>query len=402
MERMNLRKQTVTLLLFISIAFISAVADPAQKVADSSITLYADTATFDKCTDVPQTAAVKFVAAMGDGMNIGNTLDCITDRDGIVTPQNGETAWGNPRITQAYVDALRDYGYKTVRLPITWAEHMDTKDGSYKISATWMARVAECVQYCLNDNLTVIINLHHDGGSSKTSWILDAGKPDASGNYNQNYDKTFDRFTKVWTQIATYFRDYPENLVFEAMNEVGFDKIPLDTAYTVLNSLNQQFVNVVRSTGGNNTTRYLVASGYWTDIVMSCDKRFVMPKDSANVDPHLILSVHYYTPSSFAISMDPNNRGWYRADWGTFDDVTELKRLFKQLHTTFLLQGIPVIVGEYGAVKKRSMYRIAWFSCVNKICKSYGICPIFWDTGNEISRVTPFKMSADLNKANER
>ena len=376
---------------------------PAANNADATQILAADSALFEKCTDVPQTAAVQFVTAMGDGINIGNTLDCITDRDGIVTPQNGETAWGNPRITQAYVDALRDYGYKTIRLPVTWAEHMDTTDGTYKISDSWMKRVAECVQYCLNDNLYVIINLHHDGGGSKTSWILNAGKKNDDDEYTENYKKTYDRFTKVWTQIATYFKDYPDHLIFEAMNEVGYDKIALEDAYNIVNSFNQQFVNIVRSTGGNNTTRYLMSSGYWTDIKMTCDDEYYkIPEDPSNEDPHIILTVHYYTPSSFAISMDPTNKWWYRKDWGTENDVDELKGLFALLHDTYLVKGIPVVIGEYGCVKKNHNYRIAWFSCVRKICESYDMCPVLWDTGGDISRTSPFKMSDDLKKANAR
>lgn len=362
----------------------------------STDTLYAESATFETQTDIPETTAIAFVKNLGHGINIGNTLDCIVNQNnmGVI---DSETAWGNPQITKEYVHALKEYGYTTIRLPVTWAEHTNLKNGEYTIDAKWMARVKECVEYCLNEGFYVIINLHHDGGYSRTSWILNA--------WNGKFEETKVRFVRMWEQIAQEFKDYDEHLIFEAMNEVGSDTSNGQDSYDVLNRLNQTFVNTVRASGGNNKDRFLMISGYWTDIQASCNNMFKMPRDSEEntEDPRLILSVHYYTPSSFAISEDSSNRSWYRSSWGDENDVRELRTLFDLLHETFLLEGVPVIIGEYGCVRsKNAKYRTAWFSCVRRISISYGICPILWDTGIDISRRSPFAMSEALSKANSQ
>ena len=119
---------------------------------------------------------------MGLGINIGNTLDCIMDfgKMGISNGHVDESSWGNPRITKEYIIALKNYGYKTIRLPVTWAQHQKTSD-DYLIDEAWISRVVEVTDWCLEQGLFVIVNLHHDGGTSEASWILDA-----ANDYNSN------------------------------------------------------------------------------------------------------------------------------------------------------------------------------------------------------------------------
>lgn len=338
--------------------------------------------------DIPDSEQMKFVASMGLGINIGNTLDCIIDfKDTeISTGYVDESSWGNPRITKEYIAALKDYGYKTIRLPVTWAQHQKTS-GDYLIDEAWISRVAEVIDWCLEQGLFVIVNLHHDGGTSEASWILDAAS---------DYNSVAKRFSNVWKQIAGRFSDRSEHLIFEAMNEVGFDSAP--NPYKVLNDLNQLFVDTVRATGGNNSTRYLIFSGYYTDIEKTCDARFKVPTDTAR--NRLLLSIHYYTPSAFTISEDSSNQYWYQYSWGTYDDIMEMNNLFKMLYSKFIQKGIPVVMGEYGIVQQKdSRSRSAWYAAVTKICLNFNICPILWDTGNEISRYAPFEMQAGLENA---
>ena len=122
-----------------------------------------------------------------------------------------------------------------------------------------------------------------------------------------------------------------------------------------------------------------------------------MPKDSAD---KMILSVHYYTPSAFCISMDSSSN-WYSYTWGTQKDYSELKGKFDLLYDNFISKGIPVIVGEYGCVRgKDEQSRLAWLSSVAIVCKNYGCTPVLWDTGHEISRYNPFAMTEVLSIAN--
>jgi endoglucanase len=216
------------------------------------------------------------------------------------------------------------------------------------------------------------------------------------------------QFATVWRQIAIRFSNASGKLIFEAMNEVGFDmwnrwdpstndKKP--EAYRILNGLNQTFVNTIRGTGSNNTDRFLLVSGYYTDIDLTCDPLFRMPMDIKG--NRLLLSVHYYTPATFCILDKDESWGKNRTDWGTDKDYAELVKQFAKLKDNFLDRGIPVILGEYGVNfnNKAGDARTRWIAAVTQICLDNDICPVFWDTGNDIKRNPPYAMSGALSAA---
>jgi endoglucanase len=322
--------------------------------------------------------AIDLARNMGIGINIGNTLDSI----GTNTWFAGETGWGNPHITRNFIKALAGYGYKTIRLPVTWAERMGPAP-DYEINEDWMDRVYEVVDWILAEDMYCIVNLHHDGGGADKSWIRKA---------SSNPNGITEQFSRVWKQIALRFSGVSDKLIFEAMNEVA---VP----YPFLNRLNQAFVDTVRASGGNNTRRFLLISGYDTDIDKTRNIAFQMPKDSQN--NKLLLSIHYYTPSTFCIAEQTNNSWGFRSDWGTREaDYDELNRQFDKLKISFIDRGIPIILGEYGVTMKNKVEegRIRWMTAVTQICLDNGICPVLWDTGGEIKRNAPYAMSDSLNE----
>jgi endoglucanase len=344
--------------------------------------------------DIPKNPATDFVKSMEIGINIGNTLDAI----GTNTWHAGETGWGNPRITREFIRALKNYGYKTIRLPVTWAEYMGAAPG-FIIEEERMGRVEEVVNWILAEDMYCILNIHHDGGESDKSWILAAA---------DEPDRVAGQFAAVWGQIARRFLTAsPEKLVFESMNEVGFDKLwnrynrsssGKAEAYRILNLLNQTFVDTVRAAGSANARRFLLIAGYWTDIELTCDPLFTMPRDT--IADRLIVSVHYYTPATFCIAEERNNSWGFRESWGTLTDITELGGQFQMLRTNFVNKGIPVILGEYGVTLKNKVEdsRIKWMSAVTQISLSHGICPVLWDTGGEIKRNPPYEMRDSLRQ----
>lgn len=221
----------------------------------------------------------ELVHDMGLGWNLGNTLDvCNADRSGNGSVDEhadevDETLWGNPKATKELFEALKDDGVKSVRIPVTWRDHLGEAP-EYKINDEWMDRVQEVVDYARECGMYVIINLHHDGGDDVDfgAWIKKADK---------DYDGVIEKYKALWTQIAERFKDYSDYLVFESMNEVGYDNIPQEDGIALVNKINQEFVNLIRTTGGNNDKRHLLIAGYWTDITRSC-QGIVMPKDSAD------------------------------------------------------------------------------------------------------------------------
>ena len=185
-----------------------------------------------------------------------------------------------------------------------------------------------------------IINIHWDGG-----WISKA---------DEDHDGTLEKYKAVWKQVTAEFSDYSDKLIFESLNEEGVyentwnrysnvgDK---EKAFGLLNELNQTFVDLVRESGGNNAKRHLLIAGYATDVDLTCDPAFKMPADPQN---RCAVSVHYYTPSTFAILTEDADWGKARSTWGSTQEINELNGYMDKLKTTFVDKGVPVIIGEFG------------------------------------------------------
>jgi endoglucanase len=307
--------------------------------------------------------SMELVREMGIGWNLGNTLDAV----------GGETAWGNPPTTQEMIAAIAAAGFRSMRIPVTWRQHFGPAP-DYPIDPAWLDRVQQIVDWAHGAGLYVILNMHHDGGTDfdKGAWIRLAST-DPEGISAQ--------YRALWTQIAARFRDYDDRLVLESMNEVGFDDLnvngqPSAAAYNLLNRLNREFVDLIRGAGGNHRYRHLLVAGYNTDFDLSI-RGVVMPRDT-----RCILSLHYYTPYQFAINGKPTT-------WGSPAEVATLVKQFAKVKASFIDRGIPVILGEYGAVRKtEAASRVYWVECVAKVAVDHGIAPFFWDPGNEFDRRT--------------
>ncbi len=322
-------------------------------------------------------SSAEIVNDMKIGWNLGNTLDvCAADRDGDGVlneiPENGivdETLWGNPMTEKSLFEALKSDGINAVRIPVTWRDHMgDAPD--YKVDEEWMSRVKEVADYAYDLDMYVIINIHHDGGDDEKfgAWVRSAAK---------DYDSFSEKYTALWKQICGEFSEYGDRLIMESANEIGFDDLPADEAYALLNRINKLFVDTVRESGGYNEVRPLLIAGYWTDIAKTCDGRFEMPADPAD---NLILSVHYYTPWEFCII----NK---KTTWGTDSDIKVLEKNMNMLKENFTDKGVPVIIGEYGFnIGTYPKSQVKFASAVSKTCYDMGIRCFLWDNGEVYDR----------------
>lgn len=324
--------------------------------------------------------AAEAVRAMGIGWNLGNTLEACGDWIDGSSVENYETAWGNPVTTQEMIDGVKAAGFKSIRIPVAWSNLMSA---DYTINRELLNRVKEVVDYCSNNDMYVIVNIHWDGG-----WFE---------KFATDYDGSMKKYTSIWTQLSDYFKDYPKNLIFESLNEEGcWDTIwnrysgttgdNKTRAYNVLNNMNQEFVNIVRASGGNNASRCLLIAGYATDIDLTCDDSFKMPKDTVN--DKLIISVHYYTPSTFTILEKDESWGKCARTWGTDEEINQVKTDFNKMKKKFADKGIPVIIGEYGTttVNKEPESVRLYLSTVCKTAYDMGFCPMLWDNGTHYSR----------------
>lgn len=381
-------KKLLTALL-LSAAILVTGCSKSEQPAPDSVPAQETTEPTAEFPDLSSLTSQEIVSSMTIGWNLGNTLDsCQADRDGdgVINEhvadgeEPDETLWGNPPATKELFQALLDSGVNAVRIPVTWRDHIDDQGN---ISETWLNRVQEVVDYAYNLGMFVIINVHHDGGGDPQfgAWICNAAT---------DYEGTLARYKTLWAQIADRFKDYDHRLIFESMNEVGFDSLSTKKAYQTLNDLNQEFVDLIRSTGGSNPTRHLLIAGYWTDIVKTCDSRFVMPQDPAG---RCIVSVHYYTPWDFCTTNIKN-------EWGTAAEQSEMERLITMMKTNFVDKGIPVIVGEYAASGNDFNSCVFFCEKLVNLCHDYGIATFLWDNGNgQFDRSTNTWRSEQMHSA---
>jgi endoglucanase len=304
------------------------------------------------------------------GWNLGNSLD---------VPE-GETAWGNPAVTPALMQAVADAGFDVVRIPVTWAMHMGPAP-DYVIEPAWLARVAEVVNYANDAGMHAIINVHHDGADAfeGVEWL---SLTNASGAVDAAHSAAVEaQFRVVWQQLAIYFRDFDSSLSFESMNEIheGYDA-PLPAYYDIITQLNQAFIDIVRGSGGNNADRVLVIPGYNTNIDYTV-AGFELPTDPA--PSRLALSIHFYDPWSFA--GEGATPVWGTGtpgvdEWGQEEHVVAQ---FDKLKTQFVDQGVPVLLGEFGAIRNDGYdeYRRYYVEYVAQAASQRGSLPVFWDNG---------------------
>lgn len=315
--------------------------------------------------------AQQVASQMKVGWNLGNTLEAIC----------GENAWGNPATSQALINAVKAAGFNTVRIPCAWDCH--TSNGV--IDAAWIARVKAVVDYCINNNMYVIINIHWDGG-----WLENNCTTSAQSAVNvkqQNY----------WTQIANYFKNYNERLLFASANEPAVSDA---TGMSVLLSYHQTFINAVRATGGNNSSRSLIIQGPSTSIDNTYNLMNTMPTDQ--ISNRLMMEVHYYAPWQFCGLTADASWGTMFYYWGngyhsttqtdrntTWGEESEVERALGLMKTKFVDNGIPVIIGEFGAIKRTNPSDLSlhlasreYFNkYVTSSAKNKGMVPVYWDNG---------------------
>ena len=316
------------------------------------------------------------------GWNLGNTLEAI----------GGETAWGNPKASKALIDLVKASGFNAVRIPCAWDQYLENQT-TYKIKDLWLARVKEVVDYCIENDMYAILNIHWDGG-----WLENNPTPDKQAEVNKKQKA-------IWEQIALYFRNYDERLLFAGTNEVHTTSgNPTQANFDVQMSYNQTFVDAVRFTGGKNAYRNLIIQAYNTNI----DQAVAYLKISTDYVPdRLMVEVHHYDPWNFCGLEKDETWGKYAALWGqpyeqyaigvlagraaTWGKEDYLKTQFNKIKTSFVDKGYPVILGEYGVIRRTTYSgdalmhhlnsRAYYLRYVTEQAKNYGLIPFYWDDG---------------------
>lgn len=307
------------------------------------------------------------VKEMGAGTNLGNTFD-----GGLNNAT--ETNWQAFRTTKEYIKALHDAGYNTVRIPVTWNGYIE-KD--YKIKEEWISRVQEVVDYCIDQDMYCIINIHHDGaanhdnrGDNAICWL---------DTYAYDIETVYQKFEGVWNTIANRFKDYDEHLIFEGMNEVtdAHGTAPNEDT-KVLNCLNQLFVNTVRATGSNNAKRWLGITGRFATFSTGT----TMPDDTLVADgidtTRLMFAVHIYKDNTATRWSYESLKTWESSLHSSVNNVAKLD------------PNMPLYVGEYGVriqaqpgseTGYNNVERALNYEVCTAIAKYYNAVNVVWDQG---------------------
>lgn len=322
-------------------------------------------------------SALEIAAKINIGWNIGNTLEAT----------GGETAWGNPRVSNELIQLVKQNGFNAIRIPCAWNQYMENATTA-KIKESWLNRVKEVVGYCVQNDMYVVLNIHWDGG-----WLENNITPEKQLENNAK-QKAF------WQQIATHLRDYDEHLLFASANEPNVEDAQ---QMEILLSYHQTFVDAVRSTGGRNSYRTLIVQGPSTDIDKTNNLMHTLPTDE--IAGRMMSEIHFYTPYQFCLMTEDANWGKRFYYWGkdyhsttdtqhnaTWGEEEAVKELFGKMKTQFVDKGIPVILGEFGAIKRTFLTgddlqlhldsRAYYLKYLMQEAKANGLLPFYWDTGS--------------------
>ena len=272
------------------------------------------------------------IKQMTKGINLGNTFE---------PPNEGE--WGNPKTEEFHFEMYKDAGFDCVRIPVRWDNHTG-KTAPYKINETWMNRIEQVVDWGLERNMFIVINTHHD------DWI----KSDYSATNKA-------RFDSIWSQIAVHFKDMPEKLIFEIINE------PHGLSQANNNDLHARVLSVIRKT---NPTRLVIFQGHnWggSDELVTA----AIPNDN-----YVIGSFHSYDPYLFGLEG--------QGTWGSAADYATLENKFKKVSSWSASNNIPVFLGEFGSLKKCEFNsRMRHYRAYVELSQKYGFASMAWDDGGD-------------------
>lgn len=365
------------------------------------------------------------MSVMGLGWNLGNQMEQSNCMGTYKDLKASETSAGNPAATQQTFDGLKSYGVNTVRVPVAWSNFM-SDDGTYTINEELFDRVEEIINYALNDEMYVIINIHWDGG-----WWGMFGAEEIDAKETPIRDEAWKKYKAFWTQISERFKEYSDHLIFEGANEELSGRLNDDyqhpekgqanqtgklakdanDIYKMVNEINQTFVNIVRESGGNNAYRHLLIPGtgnescviggyasdtYQTDGTM--DDRYKMPEDTEeNGHSKLSVSVHYYDPTDYGLSATSTTTWGYRDSWGTEKDYEYMSNMLGRMKK-FTDDGYAVIIGECGCVKGYKDNVIDFTRELFTQCLNRGYCPVLWDEGHYFEREKGYFAYGDVGQ----
>jgi endoglucanase len=294
------------------------------------------------------------VKLMAPGWNLGNSFDA--------TPN--ETTWGNPTPTQTIINAVHSAGFKTLRLSVTWTDHIGAAP-SYTIDSAWMGKVKQTAQWAIDAGMYVFLNTHHEADGGGTGWVTFPSTTAAAQNVATEV-------TAVWAQIATTFKAFDSHLMFECFNEPNYAGSNNAQSQADLNLYLEACFKALRDTGGANATRIVMIQPIGASPIQAGIQS--IQKVSFINDPNLVISLHTYYPTNFGLSTTPYA-------WGSASDYTSMQNSISQQLRVWLPTQV-IFIGEWGSMAAQpAANRAAHALAYAQDTTTAGIVPLWWDNG---------------------
>lgn len=286
--------------------------------------------------------AFEMNAKIGRGFNMGNALESAVE---------GE---GGMYIHDAYLQIIADAGFNSIRLPVSWS-YRSMSAPPFTIDYAFFDRVDHVVQTALQQGLTVVLNIHHFDELNE--------RPTAYKEW----------FLSMWKQIATHYKDYPDELYFEILNEPHGD---FDAA--TWNQFAREALAIIRQ---ENPYRMVVIGPVsWNAI----DK--IPTLDLPEEDRGIIVTYHYYWPFDFthqgASWVDGADAWLGTPRRGSPDEKEEVTYYFDQAVDWAEKHDRPLFLGEFGAYSRaddNSRYR--WTDYIARSAEKRNISWTYWEFG---------------------
>ncbi|WP_186578226.1 cellulase family glycosylhydrolase [Aquibacillus kalidii] len=313
-----------------------------------------------------------YAADMQPGWNLGNTFDGFdTEKDVF-----DETAWGNPLVTKELINSISDQGFKSIRIPVTFSTRTG-ESPDYTINAQFLNRLQQVVDWSLEAELKVMINIHHDSWDSIAKGM------------SSDHDNTVARFNSIWMQLSERFKEYPTDLMFESINEPQFWGPGGDEeGQKFLDELNNSFYDIVRTSSGNNPIRPLVIPTLHTNFEEQVHVDNLYNWIISKNDPYIISTVHYYGYWPFSVNVDGTT---------TFDEATKNHIIdnFNRVNEKFVQNGIPVVIGEFGLLgfdqhigTIQQGEKLKFFEFLINYANEKDLVHMLWDNGQHFNRIS--------------
>lgn len=321
------------LILFICLETITAcTSSPIEIIETDTIP---EQENFSSAFDINNT--------LGKGINLGNALEA---------PSEGE--WGMV-IKEEYFSLIKNAGFNSVRIPIRWSAHTGT-NSPYTIDEEFLQRVHQVVNRAVEQDLAVIINIHH---------------------FNELMEEPTQHkqeFLSIWDQVGRSFMDYPEEIVFEVLNEPHSNM-----TQSVWNNYLEKAISTIRT---SNPGRVLMAgTAPWGGF--DGLQNLELPED----DRQIIATVHYYNPFQFthqgAEWVEDNADSWLGTTWtATTDQKENVDSDFNDVKEWAEQNDRPIHVGEFGAYSKApDQSRNTWTRYVRTAAEQRGFSWAYWEFG---------------------